>query len=214
MRVPRSALARVRQVQAAERCALRQDDAPADSPAAQELFQERGFDGVSVGDIAERAEVGRTTFFRHFRDKQEVVFAREQELLDLVAAAGQADDAPAPRSVTEGVEQLGPVVVALCAQATADAAGYARHFALIEQHPELRDRDAVKMQQFGDKLSELLIRRGSAEATAVLAGQIALACFQTAKRLGNNPHTLADDTRAALTQALTLGIGTTNTAAP
>jgi hypothetical protein len=142
------------------------------------------------------------------------VFAREQELLDLVAAAGQADDVPPARSVTEGVEQLGPVLVALCAQATADAAGYARHFALIEQHPELRDRDAVKMQQFGDKLSELLIRRGSDEATAVLAGQIALACFQTAKRLGNNPHTLADDTRAALTQALTLGAGTTNTAAP
>jgi Bacterial regulatory proteins, tetR family len=37
--------------------------------AAQELFLERGFDGVSVGDIAERAEVGRTTFFRHFGDK-------------------------------------------------------------------------------------------------------------------------------------------------
>lgn len=182
--------------------------------AAQELFQEHGFDGVSVGDIAERAEVGRTTFFRHFRDKQEVVFAREQELLDMVAAAGQADNAPPPRSVTEGVEQLGPVLLALCAQATADPAGYTRHFALIEQHPELRDRDAVKMQQFGDKLSELLIRRGSDEATAVLAGQIALACFQTAKRLGNNPLTLAEDTRTAVNRALTLGTGATDTATP
>jgi len=180
--------------------------------AAQELFQEHGFDGVSVGDIAESAEVGRTTFFRHFRDKQEVVFAREQELLDMVAAAGQSDDAPPPRTVTEGVEQLSPVLLALCAQATVDPAGYTRHFALIEQHPELRDRDAVKMQQFGDTLSELLIRRGSDEATAVLASQIALACFQTAKRLGNNPHTLTDDTRTALTRALTLGTGATDTA--
>ncbi|MCO5973779.1 TetR/AcrR family transcriptional regulator [Actinoallomurus soli] len=180
--------------------------------AAQELFREHGFDGVSVGDIAERAEVGRTTFFRHFRDKQEVVFAREQELLDMVAAAGQADDALPPRSVTEGVAQLGPVLLALCAQATADPAGYTRHFALIEQHPELRDRDAVKMQQFGDKLSELLIRRGADEATAVLAGQIALACFQTAKRLGNNPLTLVDDTRTAINRALTLGAGATDTA--
>ena len=180
--------------------------------AAQDLFQEHGFDGVSVGDIAERAEVGRTTFFRHFRDKQEVVFAREQELLDAVAAAGQSDDAPPPRTVTEGVEQLSPVLLALCAQATVDPAGYTHHFALIEQHPELRDRDAVKMQQFGDKLSELLIRRGSDEATAVLASQIALACFQTAKRLGNNPHTLTEDTRTALTRALTLGTGATDTA--
>jgi AcrR family transcriptional regulator len=180
--------------------------------AAQELFREHGFDGVSVGDIAERAEVGRTTFFRHFRDKQEVVFAREQELLDTITAAGQADDTAPPRSVTEGVEQLSPVLLALCAQASADPAGYAHHFALIEQHPELRDRDAAKVQQIGDKLSELLIRRGSDEATAVLAGQIALACFQTAKRLGNNPHTLVDDTRAALTRTLALGTSATGTA--
>ncbi|GAB6899108.1 hypothetical protein JCM9957A_21980 [Kineosporia succinea] len=49
--------------------------------AAAELFAAHGFDGVSVSDIAERAEVGRTTFFRHFGDKQEVVFAHERELL-------------------------------------------------------------------------------------------------------------------------------------
>ena len=119
---------------------------------------------------------------------------------------------PAPRSVTEGVEQLSPVLLALCAQATADPAGYTHHFALIEQHPELRARDAAKMQQIGDKLSELLIRRGSDEAIAVLAGQIALACFQTAKRLGNNPHTLVADTRAALTRILALGTSVTGTA--
>ena len=80
--------------------------------AARELFLERGFDGVSVGDIAERAEVGRTTFFRHFGDKQEVVFANEQELLDTITAARQADSTPAPRGATEAVEQLRPIVLA------------------------------------------------------------------------------------------------------
>ena len=59
--------------------------------AARELFLERGFDGVSVGDIAERAEVGRTTFFRHFGDKQEVVFGKEQELLDAIQVAVERD---------------------------------------------------------------------------------------------------------------------------
>jgi AcrR family transcriptional regulator len=175
--------------------------------AAQELFLERGFDGVSVGDIAERAEVGRTTFFRYFGDKQEVVFAKEQELLDTIAAAGQADDTAAPRSATEAVEQLRPIVLALCAQAAADPEAYARHFQLIEQHPELRARDAVKMQQIADKLSDLLIHRGSDEATARFAAQIALACYQTAKRLANNPHTLVDETDAAFKRAFTLGTG-------
>ena len=175
--------------------------------AARELFLERGFDGVSVGDIAERAEVGRTTFFRHFGDKQEVVFANEQELLDTIAAAGQAGNTPAPRSATEAVEQLRPVLLALCAQATADPEAYTRHFQLIEQHPELRGRDAVKTQQIADRLSDLLIHRGSDQATAIFAAQVALACYQAARRLANNPHTLEDDTRAALSRALTLGAG-------
>src|SRR6202044_4001114 len=66
--------------------------------AAEELFTARGFDEVSVGDIAERAEVGRTTFFRHFGDKQEVVFAKWQELLETIAAAGQAEGIAAART--------------------------------------------------------------------------------------------------------------------
>jgi AcrR family transcriptional regulator len=181
--------------------------------AAQELFLARGFDGVSVGDIAERAEVGRTTFFRHFGDKQEVVFAKEQELLETIAAASQADDTAAPRSATEAVEQLRPILLALCAQATADPEAYTRHFQLVEQHPELRARDAAKMQQIADKLSDLLIHRGSDKATAVFAAQVALACYQTAKRLGNNPHTLVDETQAAFGRVFTLGTGAAETQA-
>ena len=181
--------------------------------AAEELFLARGFDDVSVGDIAERAEVGRTTFFRHFGDKQEVVFAKEQELLETIAAASQADDTAAPQSASEAVEQLRPIVLALCAQATADPAAYARHYQLVERHPELRDRDAVKLQQIAEKLSDLLIHRGCDEAIAVFAGQIALACYQTAKSLGNDPRTLADDTQAALRRALALGADTTETKA-
>ena len=181
--------------------------------AARELFLERGFDAVSVGDIAERAEVGRTTFFRHFGDKQEVVFAKEQELLETIAAAGRADDTAAPRSATEAVQQLRPVLLALCAQSAADPEAYTRHFQLIEQHAELRARDAVKTQQIADKLGELLIYRGSDEATARLAAQIAIACYQTAKRLGNNPRTLVDETRAAFGRVLTLGTGVAETQA-
>jgi hypothetical protein len=74
-------------------------------------------------------------------------------------------------------------------------------------------RDAVKMQQMADKLSDLLIHRGSDEATALFAAQIALACYQTAKRLGNNPHTLVGETRAAFRRAFTLGTGAAETQA-
>src|SRR5260370_32816044 len=62
--------------------------------AALDLFSERGFDAVSVTDIAERAEVGRTTFFRYFGDKQEVLFS---EAAEAVARASQGPPAPTER---------------------------------------------------------------------------------------------------------------------
>ena len=45
----------------------------------------------------------------------------------------------------------------------------------------------------------------------LVAAQIAIACFQTAKSLGNNPRTLADQTQAAFSRVLPLGTGTAQT---
>jgi AcrR family transcriptional regulator len=42
--------------------------------AAFDLFSTQGFEATTVDDIAQRAAVGRTTFFRHFRTKEDVVF--------------------------------------------------------------------------------------------------------------------------------------------
>lgn len=173
--------------------------------AAEELFLERGFDAVSVADIAERAEVGRTTFFRHFGDKQEVVFAKDREMIDTIAAAGQAGDVAAPRDAAEAVRQLRPIVLDLCAQAAADPEACARHFRLVDEHPELRARDALKMQQIVATLTGLLVHRGCDEPTAVLASEVALACYRTARRLGDDPHTLTADADDAFSRVLSLG---------
>ena len=58
-------------------------------------------------------------------------------------------------------------------------------------------------QLIADRLSDLLEQRGAGRATAVLAAQVALAWCWTAKRLGNNPHTLVDETRGAFDRVLT-----------
>src|SRR5438128_1901480 len=53
--------------------------------AALELFLERGFDQTTVPQITARAGLTTRTFFRHFADKREVLFAGEEVIPALVA---------------------------------------------------------------------------------------------------------------------------------
>ncbi len=41
--------------------------------ATIELIAEKGFDAITVGDIAERAMINRATFYRHYQDKYDLV---------------------------------------------------------------------------------------------------------------------------------------------
>ena len=53
--------------------------------AAFALFDERGYEQTTVDDITERAGLGRTTFFRHYRSKEDVIFPDHDRLLDQIA---------------------------------------------------------------------------------------------------------------------------------
>jgi AcrR family transcriptional regulator len=57
------------------------------SDAATRLFMERGFDRVTIDEIAEAADVGRMTVFNHFPRKEDMFFDREQEGHDLAFEA-------------------------------------------------------------------------------------------------------------------------------
>jgi AcrR family transcriptional regulator len=175
--------------------------------AADELFAAKGFDNVSVTDIAAHAEVGRTTFFRYFGDKAEVVFAHEQEMLDAIAEVAARDLVETAHTAAQAVDQLRPIVLELCDLASANFNGYALHYELVQKHLELRARDALKTQRVAERLSDLLIARGTDPSIASFAGQVALACYQTARRTAKNARTLTDETRAAFEQLAALGDG-------
>jgi AcrR family transcriptional regulator len=57
------------------------------SNVATRLFVERGFDNVSVADIADEADVARKTVFNYFPRKEDLVFDREEEVRALVREA-------------------------------------------------------------------------------------------------------------------------------
>jgi AcrR family transcriptional regulator len=166
--------------------------------AAYALFAERGYPAVTVADIVERAEVGRTTFFRYFGDKQEVVFANEQNWLDGVVRRHREAAPDGPLSLPTALALMRAATAAVCAGATRDPARYRRRERLIAENPELGDRAARKQRRFAETMGELLREQGASPATASLAPQVALACYNAGHAdAGGDPAALGPSVAAA-----------------
>ena len=143
--------------------------------AALELFSERGFEQTTVAEIAGRAGLTERTFFRHFADKREVLFAGADALRDLlVSTLASAPQAAAPIDA----------VVAALETATAplqERRDYARRRqAVIVANAELRERELIKLASWSAALAETLRRRGVREPAASLTAEAGIAVFRIA----------------------------------
>jgi AcrR family transcriptional regulator len=147
--------------------------------AAYQLFGRHGYDQVTVADIVDAADVSRSTFFRYFGDKQEVVFSRQQELRDAVAEREWKRTCRV-HTLLDTLDQLRTIVVEVYQHAQ-ESPHHAAHEQLINENPELHDRHVRKLLGFADEMTKLLEHRGASHQTAVLAAQTAVACCLTAR---------------------------------
>jgi AcrR family transcriptional regulator len=141
--------------------------------AALELYSERGFEQTTVAEIAERAGLTERTFFRHFADKREVLFAGASELQELVVGAvATAPDGAAPiDAAVAGVEAAAGLL--------GDRREYSRQRqAVIAVNAELRERELIKLASLASAIAEALRQRGVGEPAASLAAEVGVAVFR------------------------------------
>jgi AcrR family transcriptional regulator len=110
--------------------------------AAFELFEERGFDETTVDDIAARAGTGRTTFFRAFGSKEEVVFPDHDTLLASVRARL---DAAAPGAEEVAVAEAARLVLR---HYLAEGELARTRYRLTRRVPALRAREIAGQRQY------------------------------------------------------------------
>lgn len=159
--------------------------------AAATLFGARGYDDTTVDDIATAAGVGRRTFFRYFRGKEDALSPDHELGLARITEvfAGAHPDEPLPGLVLRAGETVFDLY-------TDDPEVARARFALIREVPALRDREAASVHHyrrlFTRELSPRLADEPDGELRAAVTAAALVAAHNQALR-----RWLADGARAA-----------------
>ncbi|GAA0996326.1 TetR/AcrR family transcriptional regulator [Subtercola frigoramans] len=144
--------------------------------AALELFTDQGYDETTVAQIAERAGLTKSTFFRHFSDKREVL-AAGQETLSRLFTEGIA-------TAPIGASPLSAVAAGLDNAASAmtpfNRELAPRLEAVIATSRELQERAALKQVGMALAMADALRARGVDSQVASTAAELGVLAFKEA----------------------------------
>ncbi|MFH8558786.1 TetR/AcrR family transcriptional regulator [Streptomyces celluloflavus] len=142
--------------------------------AAVDLFTEQGYDATTVAQIAERAGVTKSTFFRHFPDKRELLVAG-QETLSRLLTEGIAE---APGCATPLEAVAAGLVRASSAMGPVNRELAPRVKAAVAASAELQERDTLKTVSLAAAMTDALAARGLPDPTAALASELGVLAFK------------------------------------
>jgi mycofactocin system transcriptional regulator len=136
-----------------------------------ELFMERGFDVVTVDDIARAAGIGRRTFFRYFTSKNDVPWGDFEALLESFATSlADADD----------VSMLDAIRVAVRAFNTVPEAEISNHrhrMRILLTTSELVAHSTVRYAAWRAVISDFVSRRLGVEDHSPVPQAVSWACL-------------------------------------
>lgn len=119
--------------------------------AALALFARHGYEQTSVEQIAQSAGVSRSTFFRQFGGKDDVVFADHEALLDrLRTYLAEPHENPWAAVCSASVE--------VYRHFAADPVVARQRYAVVREVPSLRDREIVTVFRY-ERLFDEYLRR-------------------------------------------------------
>ncbi|HET6259824.1 TetR family transcriptional regulator [Pseudonocardia sp.] len=122
--------------------------------AAVELFRVRGYEDTTVDDIAAAAGVGRRTFFRYFRSKEDAISPDHETALARVAEVFETAHPTEPSAPL--VLRAGETVFDIYAD---DPRLSVDRYRLTHEVPALRDRESASVDHYRRLFTRYLRRR-------------------------------------------------------
>jgi len=165
--------------------------------AALILFTEKGFDAVTIDDIAASADVSRRTFFRYFASKEDVILSDHPRRLGELQAA--LDRRPADEPALTALRQA---ILSLAGSYEEQREHMLRRFRLINETPALEARSLCLQRNWETGVTVMLadrmgvdpaedLRPGVVAATTMAAMRIATANWLAGGGDGDLPAIVA-----------------------
>lgn len=151
------------------------------SDTATRLFMERGFDHVTVDEIAEAADVGRMTVFNHFPRKEDMFFDRDEEGREMLREAVR--QRPAGVAPLEALCRLAHRLVAEKSPVVEFSARSERLVPTVAGSETLKARARAIRDDLADLVAAALaeaVGRDAADPDARLAASLLLATWTVA----------------------------------
>lgn len=167
--------------------------------AALALYSERGFDEATAAQIAARAGLTERTFFRHFADKREVLFAGSVLLQERIVEG--VAGAPAADGPLEAVSRGLDAAATFLGESRRDLARQRQD--VIAANHELRERELAKLADYAAAVAAALGQRGVSEPQATLAAEAGMTVLRVAVKRwagGDDARDLADIIRDSVAE--------------
>ncbi|GAT71756.1 TetR/AcrR family transcriptional regulator [Microbacterium hydrocarbonoxydans] len=137
--------------------------------SALRLFIEHGFGAVTVADVAAAAGVSERTVFRYFADKEDLLFAEDDDFRELLARELAARDLK-----TAPIAALRGATVAVALTVEDRRAELVERWKLVESSSALQARERARHRRYEATIYSAGVTAGLAAQTARLTARFGM----------------------------------------